>query len=385
MQSTPSIQKTIGILGGGQLGKMLLEAAMPMGLNVHVMESDMGCPAYPYAPHFTQGDIRDYQAVVDFGRRVDVLTIEIENVNLDALRTLAEEGVEVFPSPDALTIIKDKGLQKDFYKAKNIPTAPYTLFSDEHALRQAILAGDIALPIVQKLRTGGYDGKGVQVLHEVEDLQYLLKGSCIVEHKAKIKHEIAIIVAINPTGQVVTFPEVEMYFHPTANLVEYLFSPSSIPTDTIAKAKNIAIDVAQKLDIVGLLAVELFVNEDDSIWVNEVAPRPHNSGHHTMKACDYSQYDIHLRAILDLPLVDPRLISPAVMINLLGHPDHRGPVRYEGLHSILRTAGVYPYLYGKKMTSPYRKMGHITVVHEDLSQAISTAQLIRKSFFVKSI
>lgn len=379
--STVTQLKT-GILGGGQLGKMLCQSAARLGLQTFVMESNVDCPAATVCPQITIGDITDYDAVLLFGADKDVLSIEIENVNVEALHELESRGVKVYPQPSVLEIIKDKGRQKEYYKLHEFPTAPFHLYNDADEIKRSIIDGDLKYPFVQKSRTEGYDGRGVAVIRSENDLEFLLDTASVVEDLVHIDKEIAVIVARNASGQLRTFPVVEMDFHPTANLVEQLFCPSLLDEETQHEAISIAGALAEKMGIAGLLAVEMFVDTTGHILINEVAPRPHNSGHHTIEACITSQYEQHLRAILDMPLGDTRLLRPAVMVNLLGAPHHSGKAIYQGLEKILAESGVYPHIYGKTETRPYRKMGHITITSDSLEDARKKAAFVRNTIKV---
>lgn len=379
-----TFSKKIGILGGGQLGKMLYQAGSILGLNIQILEKDTSFPAATVCPYFTCGDITNFDDVMAFAQDLDVITIEIENVNIEALEALEAMGKEVYPQPAALKIIKDKGLQKQFYKQYDIPTAPFFIVQNKEEIHVQYEAGNLKIPFVQKSRTDGYDGKGVHIVRSVADLQHLLEGPSLVEEMVDIYKEIAVIVARNPDGEVKTFPPVEMQFHPTANLVEFLFCPSDITPQQSLDASMLAIQVADRLQITGLLAVELFIDAAGNILVNEVAPRPHNSGHHTIEACVTSQYTMHLRALLNLSLSSTELIRPAVMVNVLGEEGYSGPAYYEGLETCLGIDGVYPHLYGKKETKPFRKMGHVTVVNTSLEKAIEKATTIQKTLKVIS-
>lgn len=362
--------KTLGILGAGQLGKMLAQAASPWDLKLHMLDPAPNAPAAHLCSQFTLGDFRDEAAVLAFGQHCDLLTIEIEQVNVPALRQLQAKGVKVYPDPNALEIIQDKGLQKDFLIQHRLPTAPYTLVDDPETLRDH----PPEFPKVQKKRTEGYDGRGVKMLRSPEDLQDLLPGPSVLEDAVEMAMEISVIAARNPSGDIVTYDPVEMRFHPTANLVEFLAAPARISPEMAAQARDLAKATIAAFDMVGLLAVEMFIDTAGNLLINEVAPRPHNSGHHTIEACVTSQYQQHLRAILDLPLGDTALRQPGVMLNLLGEPGHSGPVRYEGVDAVLRQTGAHLHLYGKAETRPYRKMGHLTVVNDDLEQAIANAR-----------
>lgn len=376
------IDQKIGILGGGQLGKMLCQAGSKLGLRMFVMDKNISYPASQVCPEFTCGDITDYDDVVAFGKEMDIITIEIENVNVEALEYLQRQGKQVFPSPAALNIIKDKGKQKIFYEGMGFPSSEFTVYKCKNDIVSDLEQGVLSFPFVQKLRTEGYDGRGVQVVRSFED--ELFDIECIIENLVDIDKEVAVIVARNPSGQIVTYPPVEMHFHPTANLVQYLYSPSSLTELQKETANALAIGVAEKLDIAGLLAVELFVDKSGRMLINEVAPRPHNSGHHTIEVCHTSQFEMHLRAILDLPLTGTDQILPAVMINLLGEPGYSGDVIYENIESCLTEQGVHPHLYGKSTTKPFRKMGHVTIVNQSLDQAIAKALTIQNTLKVKS-
>ena len=375
----------LGILGGGQLGKMLCQAGADWHLPIHVLDRDESFPAAPYATHFVAGDFRNGDDVLAFGRRMDVVTIEIEHIDTAALHQLVAEGIRVYPQPDKIDLIKDKGLQKQFYAERDIATAPFELFDDEEAVREAVAAGRWAFPFVQKARTGGYDGQGVAVIRNAADLEEkLLPVPCLLEKLADIDKELAVIVARSPSGEISVFPTVEMEFHPTANLVEFLVCPAAVDGDTDARASALARRVATEMDVVGLLAVELFLEKDGTILVNEVAPRPHNSGHHTIEACMTSQYEQHLRAVLDLPLGPTDLLRPGAMVNLLGAEGHTGPAVYDGWDKLLAVPEVYPHLYGKAETRPFRKMGHLTALGDTVEMARSRAAAAREAVRVVS-
>ncbi len=375
----------LGILGGGQLGKMLAQAASNWHLPVYALEQDHSFPAGRATPFLQHGDFKNYDDVYRFGREMNVLSIEIEHVNTEALHRLAEEGVKIHPAPDKLDIIKDKGRQKEFYATHGIPTSPFRLYEDENALRRAVAEGGQALPFVQKTRTAGYDGKGVSIIRSEEDLDSrLLSGPCLAEELVEMEKEIAVIVARNEQGETRCFPAVEMAFNPVANLVEFLFCPAAISAEQEAAAEALAVDVIEAFGLCGLLAVELFLDKDGQLLVNEVAPRPHNSGHHTIDSCYTSQFEQHLRAVLNLPLGSTEMKAPSVMVNLLGAPGHTGPAYYKGLEKCLAMPGVHLHLYGKSTTKPYRKMGHATVVNKDLQQAIAYAKEVQQALEIVS-
>jgi 5-(carboxyamino)imidazole ribonucleotide synthase len=376
--------KIIGICGGGQLGKMLCEAASAWDWKTAVLDQSPDDPAARLAHKFVQGDYTKYEDVLNFGKQVDVLTIEIEKVNLEALIELEKMGKIVHPSPRGLAIIKDKALQKQFFIDQGLPTVAQELFNSKEEILNAIKSGFLQIPFVQKLRSDGYDGKGVAIIRKEEDLSLLLEGLSLVEPLVDIEVEVAVIAARNVNGEIKTFPPVAMAFHPEANLVEYLYCPSGLGPALELEATQIAQAAIEALDICGLLAVEMFLTADGDWFINEVAPRPHNSGHHTIECCNVSQFQQHLLAICNLPLVDPQLHLPGVMINLLGEEGFEGPVKYMGVEQALRLGSVYVHLYGKKITKPFRKMGHITVANRSVSQAIRTANFLKEHIKVIS-
>jgi 5-(carboxyamino)imidazole ribonucleotide synthase len=375
----------LGILGGGQLGKMLCQAASRWHQPVYVLDSSDEMPAAPYATVFQRGNFRDYDDVMAFAHGLDVVTIEIEHIDTRALHELERSGVKVYPQPSLVDLIKDKGLQKQFYADHGIATTDFQLFDSKEAVIEAVRKGELHPPFVQKTRTGGYDGQGVAVIRYRENVEDdLLEGPCLIENMADIDKELAVIVARSSTGEVKVFNTVEMEFHPTANLVEFLVCPAALDGDTDGRATALAVEVVQQMEIVGLLAVELFLTKSGEMLVNEVAPRPHNSGHHTIEACATSQYEQHLRAILGLPLGDPSLLRPAAMVNLLGAPEHTGDTRYVGLETALAIPEVHPHLYGKAQTRPFRKMGHITALGDTVAQAKERAAGARDAMSVRT-
>ena len=360
----------IGVLGGGQLGRMLIQEAINLNLHIHIMDPDQNAPCASIAQTFTCAAITDFDAVMEFGKDKNLITVEIENVNIEALEMLEKSGVQVYPQPHVLKIIKDKGTQKQFYKKNGIPTSPFVIFDSAQELMNA----SIELPAVQKLRTGGYDGKGVQIL---KDAKSSFDAPHLIENLIDFEKEISIIVARNDKGQISTFPSVECEFNPEAHLVEFLFSPAEISQEIENKAKEIAADLIEKIDMVGILAVEMFLTKSGDILVNEIAPRPHNSGHHTIECCETSQFAQHLRAILSLPLGSTALIQPGAMINLLGEKGHMGTAIYGGLSDLLDHDNVFPHLYGKEQTKPFRKMGHVTITGKTLKEVKETAEKIK--------
>jgi 5-(carboxyamino)imidazole ribonucleotide synthase len=373
-------QTKLGILGGGQLGRMFIQEAIGLNVCVHVLDPADNAPCAAIANVFVQGDFADYETVLNFGKEVDVITIEIEHVNIEALEELERIGKLVYPRPSALRTIKDKGLQKLFYAAHQIPTAPFVLVENKMEAALHVSEG----PFMQKLRTGGYDGKGVTPFRNEADLEHAFDAPSVLEEMVLFEKELAVIVARNASGELCVFPLVEMEFNSEANLVEFIFSPANVSVEVAHEAAEIAKNIVEQLDHVGLLAVELFLTETGQLLVNEVAPRPHNSGHHTIEACYTSQYAQHMRAILNLPLGDTALRSAGVMINLLGEKGFTGTAKYEGLEEVLSTQGAYVHLYGKEETKPFRKMGHITICLPDLEKAKQLARKFLSSVKVKA-
>jgi len=364
----------LGILGGGQLGRMLIQEAINYNVNIHILDPDKNAPCRKLCNHFECGSLGDYDTVYNFGKGLDMITIEIEKVNVDALERLEDEGVLVYPQSRVIRLIQDKGLQKQFFKQNDIPTAAFQLMSNKEALANTLLR----LPYVQKLRRDGYDGKGVKMIRTAEDLATAFEEPSLVEEIVDFEKEIAVIVARNDRGEVKTFPMVEMEFNAQANLVEFLVSPSTYSFEIQQQAEELAKKIANDLQIVGLLAVEMFLTKKGEILVNELAPRPHNSGHHTIEGNYTSQFGQHLRAIFNLPLGNTEARANAVMINLLGEDGYEGLAKYEGVEEVLGLDGVYVHLYGKKYTKPFRKMGHVCVVHHDRETAIANARKVQE-------
>ncbi len=374
----------LGIIAGGQLGKMLIQEASKWDVITYVLDKDDHCPARTIATHFVQGSNTDFDAVYRFGKMVDLLTFEIENINIEALHQLKAEGHKILPDPDILALIQDKGKQKKFYQKNSIPTAPFKNYDSLDDIRKAIGTGEIKYPFVQKLRQGGYDGRGVAVIDNEMATHKLLVGASVIEQKINVHKEVSVITARNKKGEVKCYPVVEMIFDPEANLVDKLICPSTVSEEQSEKAVSIANDIIEKLNMQGLLAVEFFIDEKGDVMVNEVAPRPHNSGHHTIESIITSQFEQHLRAIFNLPLGSTQLKLPAVMINVLGDEGHRGQVKYEGLTKSMEIEGVKIHLYGKKITQPSRKMGHITVLSKTLTSALEKAEKVKQFINVKS-
>lgn len=374
----------LGILGGGQLGKMLLYDTRKFDIATNVLDPSKDAPAQFGAHQFFQGDLMDFETVYRFGKTVDVLTIEIENVNLDALDKLEEEGLKVFPSPKTLRLIQNKGNQKDFYTTHNIPTAPYKRYKSIESLISAAKTNEVNMPFVWKSAQFGYDGNGVKVVRSIADLETLPNVECIAEVMVPFKNELAVIVARSASGEIKTYPVVEMEFHPEANQVEYVICPARIDATVADKARAIALQVSEKFNHVGLLAVEMFQTQEDEVLVNEVAPRPHNSGHYSIEASYTSQFEQHIRAILDLPLGNTDSKVAGIMVNLVGAEGYTGQVFYEGMEEILAIDGVTPHIYGKRETRPFRKMGHVTIVNSDMTEARKIAQQVKETIKVIS-
>jgi 5-(carboxyamino)imidazole ribonucleotide synthase len=364
----------LGILGGGQLGRMLIQQAINYNVTVKVLDPDRDAPCKKLCDEFVVGSLGDYETVYKFGKKVDLLTIEIEKVNVDALEQLEKEGVMVYPQPRIIRLIQDKGLQKQFFKENDIPTAEFQIISSAEQLKNS----HMPFPYIQKLRRDGYDGKGVYKVIDESYLAKAFKEPSLIERWVDFEKEIAVIVARNEDGEIKAFPMVEMEFNPLANLVEFLIAPSTLPFEVHEEAERIAKRVAECLNIVGLLAVEMFLDKNGKILVNELAPRPHNSGHQTIEGNMVSQFEQHLRAIFNQPLGDTACLNHAIMINVLGEAGYEGPAVYQGIEDVLECAGVYIHLYGKALTKPFRKMGHVTIVDTDREKAIEKARFVQK-------
>ena len=374
----------LGILGGGQLGKMLLFDTRKFDIQTYVLDPSEEAPCKIACNHFFQGNLMDFETVYNFGKQVDVLTFEIELVNLEALEKLENEGLKIYPSPKTLKLIQNKGIQKAFYSKNNIPTAPSKTYGNLKSLVVDIVDSKLEMPFVWKCTEFGYDGTGVKIIRTLQDLEILPNVECIAEEIIAFKNELAVIVCRSPSGEIKTYPVVEMEFHPEANQVEYVICPARIDDNVAAKARAIALDVSEKFNHVGLLAVEMFQTENDEILVNEVAPRPHNSGHYSIEASYTSQFENHLRAILDLPLGNTDSKVAGIMVNLSGAEGYSGNVIYENIEKILGWNGVTPHIYGKKQTRPFRKMGHVTIVNEDINKARKIAEDVKNTIRVIS-
>lgn len=369
-----------GVLGGGQLGRMLIQEALNYDVHVHCLDPDPHAPCSRIASSFTVGSLTDFDTVFSFCQDKDVITVEIENVNIEALHAIESTGKKVFPQPRVLEVIQDKGLQKSFYTQHAIATAPFELVNSKDEL----LAKALPFPYVLKLRKGGYDGKGVQIIKSAADLDNCFDAPCVIEHMIPFTKELSVIVARNENGETAVYPAVECEFSPTQNLVEFLFAPADITPDLEQKARDLAVSVINKLDMVGLLAVEMFVTETGELLVNEIAPRPHNSGHHTIE-CNYtSQFEQHMRSVLNAPLGSTQIIFPGVMINLLGEPGFEGDAIYENLENFMGMPGVQVHLYGKQKTKSFRKMGHVTIYGPNLNENKVIGRRVLNELKVKS-
>ena len=377
----------LGILGGGQLGKMLLTETRKFDIQTYVLDPSNDAPCKIACNKFLQGSLTDFETVYNFGKLVDFLTFEIELVNLEALEKLEKEGLKVFPSPKTLRLIQNKGIQKEFYVKNGIPTSQFIWHSNLEDLKHSIQNSfyEIKFPFVWKCTEFGYDGNGVKVIRKIEDLKDLPNVECIAEEFIAFKNELAVIVVRNSLGEIRNYPVVEMEFHPEANQVEYVICPARIDNIVAKKSIEIALKVSEKFDHVGLLAVEMFQTHDDQILVNEVAPRPHNSGHHTIEASYTSQFENHLRAVLNLPLGNCESKVAGIMVNLVGAEGFSGPVIYENIEKIMAIDGVTPHIYGKRETRPFRKMGHVTIVNVDMNKAREIAEVVKNSIKVISV
>ena len=374
----------LGVLGGGQLGRMLLAETQKFDIYTAILDSNSEAPCAQICNEFHVGNLLDFDAVYNFGKKVDLLTIEIENVNLDALDKLEGEGLTIYPKPKDLRIIQSKARQKNFYKDNNIPTAEFSHYAYLEELKHSYENNIIDFPFVWKAARFGYDGNGVKIVRNIDDLENLPKVECITEKLIPFKNELAVIVARNKNGETKTYPVVEMEFHPEANQVEYVICPARIDDSVANKAQEVALNVVNKLDFVGLLAVEMFQTENDEILVNEVAPRPHNSGHYSIEASYTNQFEQHLRSILNLPLGNTKSKVAGIMVNLVGAEGFSGEVIYKNIEEVLSIEGVTPHIYGKKEMRPFRKMGHVTIVNTDIDIARNVAQQVKETIKVIS-
>ncbi|MGB5385926.1 MAG: 5-(carboxyamino)imidazole ribonucleotide synthase [Eudoraea sp.] len=374
----------LGILGGGQLGKMLLYETRKFDIYTKVLDPSPEAPCKIACNEFVQGSLMDFDVVYNFGKEVDLLTIEIENVNLDALEKLEGIGKTVYPSSRVLRTIQNKAKQKLFYIDNQIPTAPFSRFAYTSEIKDSVAHGGIAFPFVWKSAQFGYDGQGVKIVRSLNDLENLPNVECIAEDLIPFKNELAVIVSRNVHGEVIDYPVVEMEFHPEANQVEYVLCPARIDNSVAIKARKIALKLSEKLQHVGLLAVEMFQTSEDEILVNEVAPRPHNSGHYSIEASYTNQFEQHLRAILGFPLGSSESKLAGVMVNLVGEEKHTGEVVYQNIEEIFKLSVVTPHIYGKQETRPFRKMGHVTIINKDINEARIIAEKVKKTIRVIS-
>jgi 5-(carboxyamino)imidazole ribonucleotide synthase len=384
-QSFFSGNKKLGIIGGGQLGKMLLQCTNQWDIHTKVLDPDAEAASRTTCHTFVQGSLQDYETVYQFGKDCDVLTIEIEHVNVEALKKLETEGVIVHPRPASLEIIQDKGLQKIFFRSNDLPTADFMLFENKQEVLQALENNHISIPFVQKTRKAGYDGRGVQMIQSAADLVNLFDTPSLVEPKIHLLHEIAVTASRNEQGEIQCFDAVLMDFHEGANMLDLLLYPAPVNETYIKNAKEIAAALIEKMNICGLLAVEFLISNDQQLYINEIAPRPHNSGHQTIESAQTSQYEQHIRGVLNLPLGSTALLMPSAMVNLLGAAGYEGDVHYEGINDCLSKEGVSIHIYGKKKTKPFRKMGHATITHHDINQAKNIAIWVRQTLQVKSL
>ncbi len=371
----------IGILGGGQLGRMLLQASINYPVTTYVLENDVECPAAHLCHHFTKGNIQDFDTVYQFGKGLDAITIEIESVNIEALILLEREGVRIYPSTSALSIIKNKVLQKQFYQDNNFPTASFVITES----RDELNAYEHLFPAIHKVGEGGYDGKGVKKIANKQDIVHGFDAPAVLEEKIAIVKELAVIIGVSQNMKVVAYPPVEMVFDSRYHLLDFQLCPAQVSDEIISKSQQIAREVVKKLNSPGIFAVELFINHEGELLINEMAPRAHNSGHHTIEASFCSQFDMLWRIMLGLPLGNTALIMPSVLINLVGEPKETGTVKYEGLPNVLSISNAFVHLYGKKETKPGRKMGHVTLLHTDIAGLQSQAEAVKSILKIKAV
>ena len=374
--------KTLGILGGGQLGKMVLDVSNRWGLKVYVLDSNIECPSSKLCSKFFVGDLMDFDTVVQFGQNVDLITIEIENVNVEALKFLELKGKKVFPQPRVIEIIQDKSKQKEFYIDNEIPTSSFRSCNGIEELKSLISKGEISYPFIWKASKMGYDGYGVNKISDNKSLEKLSDCHCIVEELISIKKELSVMVGLRESGEILNYPVVEMEFNKDSNQVEYILSPAQISQELKIKAEKLACNIAEKFKICGIIAVEMFLTNQDEILVNEVAPRPHNSYHFSIEGSYTSQFEQFLRAILDLPLGSTKILQNSVMVNLVGEKNSKGIVEYKNFDQIIGIEGVNPHIYGKLETKPNRKMGHITIINEDIEIAKTIAKEIKETIII---
>ena len=379
-----SSNKIIGILGGGQLGKMTLEVSNKWGIKIYILDPDENCPSKSLCNKFFQGDLMDFNTVYNFGKEVDIITIEIENINVEALEQLKKENKIVYPQPQVLKIVQDKSLQKEFYFNNNIPSTPFKIFNSKDEIKKFLSKEGRSYPFIWKSSKMGYDGYGVKVIDNNNSIEDIPDKHCIIEDKVEIKKELSVMVVSRPSGELINYPVVEMEFNTKTNQVEYIISPARISQEIKEKAENLALRVCKSFGNIGLLAVEMFLTIDGDLLVNEVAPRPHNSYHFSIEGSETSQFEQLIRSILDLPIGNTNMTGKSVMVNLVGEPDTKGPVVYKNMDQIIGIKGVNPHIYEKKETRPNRKMGHITVINSDIETAIKIAKEIKQTVRVTS-
>ena len=379
-----STSKTIGILGGGQLGKMLLYDTRKWDIKTKVLDNNPNAPAKLSCDEFHVGDLMDYQTVLNFAKNIDILTIEIENVNVEALEEIEKKGIKVYPQPNVLAIIQNKLKQKKFYKENKIPTAPFREFKSIKSIKEQIIHGNLCFPFVWKSNSMGYDGFGVKIIKSNRDIEELNDSPGFIEDLIEIKKELSVIICRNAKGEIKNFPVVEMIFNNDSNQVEYIISPARINNEISRKAISIALKLSKLYNHVGIMAIELFLTSDNEILINEVAPRPHNSGHFSIEMSYTSQFEQHIRAILGLPLGEAKNKISGVMVNLVGEKQNNGPVKFSNIDQIMTIEGVTPHIYGKKETRPNRKMGHVTIVNEKIENAIKIAKKVKETIKVIS-
>ncbi len=379
-----ALDRKVGIIGGGQLGKMILDEASKIGLSMSILDPSSESPCCKSSNNFVQGDFNDYDTVINFGEKHDLISYEIEHINIDALDTLVKKGIEVQPSPKILRIIQDKNLQKSFFKKNNFPTSNFRFFKSKNEFINALKKKNLNFPCVWKKTRFGYDGFGVKVLRSFNDLAEIADSEMIIEDFVPFTKELSVIVAVNKNGELKTFETVEMEFNSNSNQVEFVISPANISEKINLHAKKIASDLAKKMNLIGLLAVEMFLTNDGEILINEIAPRPHNSGHFSIDACLTSQFKQHINSIMNLKLGETSHEGCAIMINLVGEKSHTGKVKYENIDLIKDQKDVFVHLYGKKITRPNRKMGHVTVICDNFVKAYKKAKEIKEIIKVKS-
>ena len=379
-----SSNKIIGILGGGQLGKMTLEVSNKWGIKIYILDPDENCPSKSLCNKFFQGDLMDFNTVYNFGKEVDIITIEIENINVEALEQLKKENKIVYPQPQVLKIVQDKSLQKEFYLNNNIPSTPFRIFNSKDEIKKFLSKEGRSYPFIWKSSKMGYDGYGVKVIDNNNSIEDIPDKHCIIEDKVEIKKELSVMVVSRPSGELINYPVVEMEFNTKTNQIEYIISPARISQEIKEKAENLALRVCKSFGNIGLLAVEMFLTIDGDLLVNEVAPRPHNSYHFSIEGSETSQFEQLIRSILDLPIGNTNMTGKSVMVNLVGEADTKGPVVYKNMDQIIGIKGVNPHIYEKKETRPNRKMGHITVINSDIETAIKIAKEIKQTVRVTS-